>query len=85
MLKLKSLGLCLCLLFCLASCTDADGARNALSAQGFKDIQITGYQVFGCAKGDKVHTGFIAKGADEEIIKGVVCSGLLFKGSTVRY
>ena len=69
----------------LLSCTNAKEATRVLQAQGFKNIEITGYNFFGCGKGDKVHTGFTAVGLDGQRIEGTVCSGLIFKGSTVRF
>lgn len=72
----------------LAGCTDADGARRAVEAQGLKDVKITGYRFWGCSSGkdsdDTYHTGFEAKGPSGQQVTGVVCSGIL-KGSTVRY
>lgn len=68
----------------LAGCTDADNATRALEAAGYKDIRITGYSWFGCSKDDTVHTAFTATGANGRPIKGVVCSGLLLKGQTIR-
>ena len=71
--------------FALLSCTDADEAKRVLAAQGFKHIEITGYNFFGCGKDDTYHTGFIAIGQNGEAVEGTVCSGLFFKGSTVRF
>ena len=48
----------------LSSCTDSEGAHKALEAQGFKRIEITGYNFFGCSKEDMVHTGFTAVGVN---------------------
>lgn len=67
----------------LASCTDERGARRALEAQGYRDIQITGYRMWGCSDNDSYHTGFKATGANGTTITGVVCANF-FKGSTVR-
>ena len=69
----------------ILSCTDTEGARKVLESQGFRNIEITGYNFFGCGKDDAVHTGFSATGLDGNPIEGTVCSGLIFKGSTVRY
>lgn len=71
--------------FALASCTDADEAKRVLEAQGFKNIEITGYNFFGCSKDDTFHTGFIAIGQNGQAVEGTVCSGLIFKGSTIRF
>ncbi len=69
----------------LLSCTDPAEAKRVLDAQGFKNIQITGYNFFGCGKDDTYHTGFIAIGLNGQAVEGTVCGGLFFKGSTVRY
>ena len=68
----------------LAGCTDADGAIRALEAAGYTDIHITGYRLFGCSDDDWVRTGFAATGADGKLVSGIVCSGLFFKGQTIR-
>jgi hypothetical protein len=80
-------------LFCLfivfislfSSCTDATETRRILAAQGFKKIEITGYNFWGCGKEDFYHTGFNAISPNNTPISGTVCSGLFFKGSTVRF
>lgn len=72
-------------LLMLTACTSETDARRALEAEGFKDIRVTGYDWFACAKDDTFHTGFVAKNREGREVKGVVCSGLLFKGATVRY
>lgn len=69
----------------LAGCTSETDARRALEAEGFKDIKVTGYDWFACAKDDTFHTGFTATNREGKHVSGVVCSGLLFKGATVRY
>lgn len=72
----------------LSGCTDEDGARRALTAQGFHDIRTTGYRFFGCDSGkgsdDYWHTGFEAVGPTGVHVTGIVCSGIL-KGQTVRF
>jgi hypothetical protein len=68
----------------LAACTDPDGATRALRDQGFKNIEITGYQFVGCDDKDTFHTGFKATTVNGVPTIGVVCSGLM-KGSTVRF
>lgn len=68
----------------LTACSDSEGTKRALEAQGFDKIEVTGYRFFGCSGNQDVyHTGFEAcRGA--KCITGVVCSGLL-KGGTIRY
>lgn len=81
---MKKLMMLLAMVITLSACTSPNDAITALTAEGFTDIQITGYSVFGCADGDKFHTGFIAKNAKGNTVEGVVCSGWL-KGATIRY
>lgn len=69
----------------LVGCTNAGDAREALDAQGFTDITITGYDWFACSEDDWNHTGFIATNPQGKRVSGTVCSGLLFKSATVRW
>lgn len=59
-------------------------AKSALEAQGLTDIEIGSYSFFGCSDNDSFRSKFRAKGANGDIVYGVVCSGFL-KGITVRY
>lgn len=73
------------LIITICSCTNSKDANKALSSLGFNDIQITGYKWFACSESDFYHTGFTAKNAQGLEVKGTVCSGILFKNSTVRF
>jgi hypothetical protein len=76
----------ICTLFMiLAGCINSSDAVNALQDASFTDIKITGYNWFTCSKDDFYHTGFIAKNPQGRIVKGTVCSGFLFKNSTIRF
>lgn len=77
----------LCLIFGLffLSCTNPSGAKEALEAEGFENVQITGFKWFSCSKDDFFHTGFTATGRNGKPISGTVCEGLLFKGRTIRF
>ncbi len=70
----------------LVGCTDAQTATRVLNAQGYKDVQITGFRYFGCGEQDQYRTGFKATGPGGQQVEGVVCSGFSFfgKSSTVR-
>lgn len=72
-------------MFLLGGCTSQTDATRALQAEGYTDIRITGYDWFACSKDDTFHTGFSAKNRDGREVRGVVCSGLLFKSATIRY
>lgn len=69
----------------LAACTSENDAERALRAEGFTDIQYTGYSWFACSKDDFYHSGFRAKNREGKTVEGVVCSGLVFKNATIRY
>ncbi len=75
-------------LFALAllvlSCTDEEGSRKALVAQGFTDIQFTGYQAFDCSDDDNYATGFRAKNPNGIMVEGTVCCGI-WKKCTIRF
>ena len=68
-----------------SGCTNRTDAEKALNAEGMSNIQVTGYSWFACSKDDFYHTGFTATNFSGNPIEGTVCSGLLFKGSTIRY
>ena len=67
------------------ACTSATDANKALEAEGYTDITFTGYDWFTCSKDDTYHTGFTAKNREGKTVTGTVCSGMLFKGATIRY
>lgn len=69
----------------LSGCTDEKNAYRVLSANGFTDIKMTGYSWLSCSKNDTFSTGFTAKGPTGIPVKGAVCSGILFKNSTIRF
>ncbi len=69
----------------LTACTDPAEATKAVEAMGMKVTSIDGYSFFGCSEDDWYHTEFTAVGANGKQVHGVVCSGMFFKGSTVRF
>lgn len=73
-------------LLLITGCTSTEDANRALQSSGFTDIQITGYDVFACSKGDFFHTGFSAINSQGILVEGTtVCSGLFFKSATVSF
>lgn len=68
-----------------SSCTDEKEAQRILEAQGYTNIQFTGYKWFACSEKDTYTTGFEATGVNGKQIKGSVCSGMFFKNSTIRF
>lgn len=69
----------------LSGCTDAENANRILENNGYENIQITGYNWFGCSEDDFQHTGFTATGPTGKPVNGTVCSGIFFKNSTIRF
>lgn len=69
----------------LAGCSDASTATRALQDAGYSDIQTTGYSFFSCGQDDTFATGFTATNPAGRRVSGTVCSGLLFKGATIRF
>lgn len=69
----------------LTGCTDSEGAERVLRLNNFTDIQITGYAWLSCSEKDTIRTGFTATAPNGEKVSGAVCSGLLFKNSTIRF
>jgi hypothetical protein len=66
-------------------CTDEKGARKALEAQGFTEVQTDGWAgPFVCGD-DWNATDFVAKNAEGKTVTGTACSGLLFKNTTLRW
>ena len=57
----------------------------ALRDAGYTDISTGGYGLFSCGRDDFYSTKFTATNIYGNKINGVVCSGLIFKGSTIRY
>lgn len=80
---MKQVILILCAAASVAACTRPDQARQVLAAQGYTEIETTGYHVFGCSDNDQFSTGFRARSVNGQRVRGVVCSGFL-KGATVR-
>jgi len=75
--------LLVCLALAAGACTDANGARKALSDSGYTDIKIAGYAAFSCSEDDFFATKFTAKGPTGRTVSGAVCSAPL-KGKTIR-
>lgn len=69
----------------MVGCTDAPNAERILAANGFTQIEITGYSFFSCSEKDTQSTGFTAVGPTGVKVKGAVCSGMFFKNSTIRF
>lgn len=68
----------------LTGCTQPERAGRVLLESGYTDIQLQGYDWMNCSKDDTYHDKFTAIGPSGRKVSGVVCSGLMFKGSTIR-
>lgn len=66
-------------------CTNEVESRRVLSNAGYTDIVFTGWKPLSCGEGDWYRTGFHATNSVGNQTSGVVCSGLLFKDSTIRF
>lgn len=82
--KMSLIGLSL-LTVGLAGCSNNEDAQRALSGAGYKNIQTQGYAFFACGKDDFYSTEFTATNPAGQNVSGTVCSGLLFKGATIRF
>lgn len=69
----------------LVGCTDRPGATSTLRAQGYTDVEITGWRPFTCSEDDWYRTGFVARSPSGGFVSGTVCRGLIMKGSTLRF
>lgn len=69
----------------LSGCTNGSEATRILKENGYKNIRMTGYSWFACSKEDWYHTGFSAVSPSGNNVQGTVCSGLIFKNSTIRF
>lgn len=69
----------------LTGCYNSSDAQKALDDAGFTNIEITGHAWFSCGKDDFYSTSFKAKNIHGKEVSGAVCSGFLFKNSTIRF
>lgn len=81
-MKRTLITLAACLIF--ASCTNEDKTVRILEAEGYTNIEITGYRAFMCGENDTYSTGFKATNKNGNNVTGVVCGGFA-KGYTIRY
>lgn len=69
----------------LSACTAPNEARRILEQQGYTNIEIKGYSLLTCSEDDWFRTGFKATSPAGQQVQGVVCRGLFFKNSTIRF
>lgn len=65
-------------------CTQPGEAHRVLAAQGYTQIQITGYKPFMGGQDDVFSTGFVAVSPSGQTVTGAVTSGA-FKGYVIRF
>lgn len=69
----------------LSGCTNKEHAFRALESMDYDEIEYIGYKFFAYSKEDFYHTGFEAITKEGRHVTGTVCSGLIFRNSTVRF
>ena len=77
--------LAICAVLVLSACDDTEGAMRTVKQAGLTPVSVGGYDFFACSRDDFYHTKFTATNAQGMTVNGVVCRGLMFKASTVRY
>jgi hypothetical protein len=68
----------------LAACSDPRVASETAEAHGFRVVRVEGYSPFSCGKDDTFSTGLTLRAQTGQCVRAVVCSGLFFKGATLR-
>jgi hypothetical protein len=70
------------LLLLMACSQDKDKVKDILSAEGYTNISVGGYDSFACSEKDTYSNSFTAE-KNGQIVKGTVCAGA-FKNNTIR-
>ena len=73
------------ILIIFTACTSKKDANHALTSAGYTNIKTNGYGWFACSDDDFYRTKFIATNVRGKVVTGTVCSGLIFKISTMRF
>lgn len=71
----------------LSGCTgNREDVHRVLEDNGYTEIEVGGFDMFGCSKDDTTATKFKAKGPTGRPVKGVVCGSwaLWGKAYTIR-
>jgi len=82
---MKKVILIMLMVWGISGCSNHSDAEHALDSAGFSEIATTGYKFFACDDSDFFHTGFTARNPAGKMVSGTVCSGLIFKDSTIRF
>jgi hypothetical protein len=68
----------------ISGCTvPANDTVAALEEQGYRDVKVGGFAMFGCSEGDTFTRTWEATAQNGSRVKGVACGGW-FKGITIR-
>lgn len=66
-------------------CPQSRRAQDVAESQGYTDIEVDRSGGYGFQCGQDWHaTGFTGRSSSGQIVEAVVCSGLMFKGDTIR-
>ena len=68
----------------LFGCNTAESSKQILLEQNYKNVNITGVNLFACSKDDLFRYNFTAVNSSGQPVRGVVCSAPL-KGYTIRF
>lgn len=67
------------------ACVEPDKAKRVLEDAGYTNVTTGGYALWSCSDKDFFATSFTATSrATGRIVTGAVCSGLMFKNTTIR-
>lgn len=83
-MKIRYILIALLYLFFLG-CTSKSDTIRTLTAAGYSDIQVKGWDVFGCSEDDFFATEFVATNPIGRETRGTVCCGLIMKSCTIRH
>lgn len=65
--------------------TNSNLATQTLEKAGYSNIEIVGWDMFGCSEDDFSATQFRATNPVGVQVEGTVCCGFIFKKCTIRY
>lgn len=66
------------------ACVKPEQTTRQLEQMGYKQVEITGFDFFACAKDDSFQTGFEATAPNGDRVTGVHCAGFM-KAGTIRF
>lgn len=66
------------------SCKRESDVKKFAKAEGWQSYKVEGYCWLCCSEDETFHTEFTAITKEGKTITGAVCSGIIFKNSTMR-